>query len=56
MLTRGIQKNGGTDEPICKAEIEIQIREQMHGLQWGEGEAGMNWEIGIDSLMCKINN
>ena len=31
-------------------------REQMHGLQWGEGEGGMNWEIGIDSIIYKINN
>ena len=27
MLTYGIYKNG-TDEPICKAEVETQTREQ----------------------------
>ena len=52
-----IQKNG-TDEPICKAEIETQMQktnvwtpreESGHG-----GGGGMNWEIGIDmyTLMC----
>ena len=55
----GIQKNG-TDEPVFKAEIEIQMqrtnvwtpREESGGR--GVGGGGMNCEIGIDmyTLMC----
>ena len=60
MLTHlcGTQKNG-TDEPVCRAEIETQMqrtnvwtpREESGG---GGSGGGMNWEIGIDmyTLMC----
>ena len=57
----GIQKNG-TDEPVCKAEIEIQIQRTNvwtpRGERWGGdgggGGGGMSWEIGIDmyTLIC----
>ena len=43
----GIQKNG-TDELICKAEIESQMQKTNLWLPKGEGRGGMNWEIGID--------
>ena len=55
----GTQKNG-TDEPVCRAEIETQMQRTMYGHQ-GEkvgvgdgGCGGMNWEIGIDmyTLIC----
>ena len=56
----GIQKNG-TDEPVCKAEIETQMqrtniwtpRGESGGAE-GSGGGGMNWEIGIDiyTLTC----
>ena len=41
--TCGIQRNG-TDEPICKAEIETDV----------ENKGGMDWEIGVDiyTLPC----
>ena len=50
----------GTDEPVCRAEIETQMqrtnvwtpRGESHG---GAGDGGvMNWAIGIDmyTLMC----
>ena len=55
----GIQENG-TDEPVCKAEIETQMQrtngwtlsEESGGGDGGGG--GMNWEIGIDicALTC----
>ena len=56
----GIQKNG-TDELVCKAEIETQTREHTYGYQGGRGGGGgRNWEIGIDTytLICIkwINN
>ena len=45
----GIKKNG-TDEPVCKAEIETQVQRTNtwtpRGESWGGG--GMNWEIGIN--------
>ena len=52
-LLCGIQKNG-TDEPVCKAEIETQMQRTN---VWTPGEkvrGGMNWEIGIDvyTLIC----
>ena len=47
----GIQTNG-TDEPVCKAKIEIQMQRTN---VWTprresrvEGDGGMNWELGID--------
>ena len=52
-----ISKNG-TDEPVCKAEIEIQMQRTNIWTPRGESEGGgggvMNWEIGIDmyTLMC----
>ena len=52
----GIQKNG-TDEPVCKAEVETQM--QRTNVWTPRGESGrwggvMNWEIGIDiyTLIC----
>ena len=52
----GTQKNG-TDEPVCRAEIETQM--QRTNLWAASGESGggggvMNWEIGIDmyTLIC----
>ena len=54
----GIQKNG-TDEPVCRAEIETQM--QRTNVWTPKGESGrvrgggvMNWEIGIDiyTLIC----
>ena len=54
----GIQKNG-TDEPVCKAEIETQMQRTNIWTPKGEsggvgGGGGMNWEIGIDiyTLIC----
>ena len=46
-------KKNGTDEPVCKAEIETQMqrtniwtpREESGGVGHS---GGMNWEIGID--------
>ena len=49
----GIQKNG-TDEPVCRAEVETQMQRTnlwtpRGGRQrGGGGGGGMNWEIGID--------
>ena len=53
----GIQKNG-TDEPICKAEIETQTQRTNIWTPREEGEGGINWEIGIDiyATMYKIVN
>ena len=53
----GIQKNG-TDEPICRAEIETQMQRANvwppRGESGGGGGGGINWEIGIDiyTLIC----
>ena len=55
----GIQKNG-TDEPVCRAEIETEMqRTNVWTPRWekwgvGGGGGGMNWEIGIDiyTLIC----
>ena len=53
----GIQKNG-TDEPVCKAEIETQMQRTnvwtARKESSGRGDGGMNWEIGIDiyTLIC----
>ena len=54
----GTQKNG-TDEPVCRAEIETQKQRKTYGHQGGkvEGAVGggvMNLETGIDmyTLMC----
>ena len=54
----GIQKNGA-DDPVCKAEIEIQMQRTNIWTRRGEssgggGGSGMNWEIGIDiyTLIC----
>ena len=54
---RGTQKNG-TDELVCRAEIETQMQRTNiwtpSGESSGGGGGGMNWEIGIDmyTLMC----
>ena len=52
-------KKNGTDEPVCRAEIEThRCREQTYGHQWGKsGEGWWGWdelEIGIDihTLIC----
>ena len=54
----GTQKNG-TDEPVCKAEIETHMQRTNVWTQreesGGGGDGGvMNWVIGIDmyTLMC----
>ena len=55
----GIQKNG-TDEPVCKAEIETQMQRtnvwtpRGENCRGGGGGGVMSWEIGIDmyTLMC----
>ena len=54
----GTQKNG-TDEPVCRAEVETQMQRQTYGHQGGNavgaGDVGLlNWAIGIDmyTLMC----
>ena len=54
----GVQKNG-TDELVCKAEVETQMQRTNvwtpKGESGGEGDGGgMNWEIGIDlyTLIC----
>ena len=54
----GIQKNG-TDELVCKAEIETQMQRTNVWIPRGEsrgagGGGGMNCEIGIDiyTLIC----
>ena len=38
----------GTDEPICKAEIETQSLRTSVWTPSGKRRGGMNWEIGID--------
>ena len=54
----GTQKNG-TDELVCRAEIETQMQRTNVWTPRGEsgsegGGGGMNWEIGIDihTLIC----
>ena len=54
----GTQKNG-TDEPVCRAEIETQMQRTnvwtpSGECGWGVSGGGMNWEIGIDmqTLIC----
>ena len=53
----GIQKNG-TDELVCRADIEIQMQRTNvwtpRGESGGGGGGVMNWEIGIDiyTLIC----
>ena len=48
----------GTDEPICRAEIETQKKRKNvwtpRGESGGGGGCVMNWAIGIDmyTLMC----
>ena len=42
-----LEKNG-TDEPICKAEIETQTWITNIWTPSGERESGMNWEVRID--------
>ena len=50
----GTQKNG-TDEPVCKVEIETQMQRTNVWIPRSESRGGgMNWEIGIDiyTLIC----
>ena len=54
----GTQKNG-TDEPVCRAEIETPMQRTNIWTPRGEsgeevGGGGMNWEIGTDmyTLIC----
>ena len=49
----GIQTNG-TDELVCKAEIETQMQRTNVWTPRGEWGVGMNWEIGtnIYTLIC----
>ena len=51
-LICGIQKNG-TDELVCKAEIESQMQ-RTNMVTKGDRRDGTNWEIGIDTyaLLC----
>ena len=46
LLTCGIQKNG-TDELICKAEIESQMQRTNLWLPSGEGEVGQIGRLGL---------
>ena len=46
LLICGIQKDG-TDEPVCKAEIEIQMQRTNVWTPRGDGAGGMNWELGL---------
>ena len=54
-----IQKNG-TDETVCKAEIDTQTQRTNVWTPSGERGGGMDWEIGIDiytlTNMYKIDN
>ena len=45
-------KKNGTDEPICKAEIETQTYRTNTWTSRDKG--GINWEIGTDiyTLLC----
>ena len=48
----------GTDEPLCKAEIETQkwrTRCMVTRREWRKCN-GMDWETGIDTAMDKIDN
>ena len=49
----GIQKNG-TDEPVCKAEIDTDVENKRMDTKGGSEVGGMNWEVGIDiyTLIC----
>ena len=58
LLICGTQKNG-TDEPVCRAEIETPMQRTNIWTPRGEsgeevGGGGMNWEIGTDmyTLIC----
>ena len=54
------RSKNGTDEPVCRAEIETQMWRTNVWAPMGEsgggggGGGGMNWAIGIDmyTLMC----
>ena len=50
----------GTDEPICKAEIETQLLRTSVWTPSGERGGGVNWETAIDiynvHAMYKIVN
>ena len=56
MLTHicGTQKNG-TDEPVCRAEIETQMQRANQGGKTAGVGGVLNWAIGIDmyTLICK---
>ena len=41
-------RKNGTDEPICKAEIETQTWRTNVWTPSGERESGVSWEIGIE--------
>ena len=48
----------GTDEPLCKAEIETQkwrTKVWSPRREWRKRN-GMDWEIGIDTAMYKTDN
>ena len=49
----GIQKNG-TDDPVCKAEIDTDVENKHMDTKGGKRGQGMNSEIGIDiyTLIC----
>ena len=51
-----MESRKGTDEPVCKKEIETQMQRTNIWTPRGEGGGGggMNWEIGIDIyiLVC----
>ena len=44
----GIQKEG-TDEPICRAAMEMQTREQTYGHGGQEGEGGTNGDSSMET-------
>ena len=50
----GIQYNG-TGELVCKAEIESQMQ-RTNEYQGGEGQGGMNWEMGTDIFTLLIQS
>ena len=51
----GIYKNG-TNELVCKAEIETQLQTTKVWTPRGESGGGMNWESGVDRKQITKKN